>query len=291
VIHELKAQDFKLAGQVYEGLSYNLVIQSVIDNNTNGRIFVDNPANARRAVLWNQQDALLLEGIPYDSDFNESMAEVITQQIIPNAAQHHIPALSLHYFPETWEKTIQNMLRAYNPEKILRNLYWFRALEINWRRKIPMGFNMCRIDAALLEQTHLQHMDEVHGWIDSFWHSKADFLAKGIGYCLMHGDKIVSWCLSVYAGTKNLELGLATIPEFRNHGYATLTSAACVEYCIEHRIIPHWHCYKSNAASIAVAEKLGFEKVMEYPVYYFKINPQPLLISNKEENDGRDDAK
>jgi hypothetical protein len=54
VIHELKAQDFKLAGQVYEGLSYNLVIQSVIDNNTNGRIFVDNPANARRAVLMEQ---------------------------------------------------------------------------------------------------------------------------------------------------------------------------------------------------------------------------------------------
>jgi hypothetical protein len=187
VIHELKAQDFKLAGQVYEGLSYNLVIQSVIDNNTNGRIFVDNPDNARRAVLWNRQDALLLEGIPYDNDFNESMAEVITQQIIPNAAQRHIPALSLHYFPEAWEKTIQNMLRAYNPEKIMRNLYWFRALQINWRKKIPRGFSMCRIDAPFLEQTHLQHMDEVHGWIDSFWHSQSDFLTKGLA---------TAWCMA-----------------------------------------------------------------------------------------------
>jgi RimJ/RimL family protein N-acetyltransferase len=120
-------------------------------------------------------------------------------------------------------------------------------------------------------------MNELVGWIDSFRHSQTDFLSKGVGYCLTIDDKIVGWCISVYVGANNIELGLATIPEYRNQGYATLTSAACVEYCVEHQIVPHWHCFKSNTASIAVAEKVGFEKVMEYPVYRF--NTQPQLIN------------
>jgi hypothetical protein len=119
MLHELKAQDFKLARQVYEGLSYNLVIRSVIDNNTNGRIFVDNPANPRRAILWNCQDELLLEGIYYDNDFNQSLAEIITQKIIPDAVKRLIPALTLHYFPHAWEKTIPSIFQDFEPQKRL----------------------------------------------------------------------------------------------------------------------------------------------------------------------------
>jgi RimJ/RimL family protein N-acetyltransferase len=271
MIHELKAQDFKLARQVYEGLSYNLVIQSVIEKNTNGSIFVDDLLNPRGALLWNCQDELLLEGTPYDANFNLSLSEVITKQIIPQASSRGIPMLSLHFFPDAWEKTIQSTILKYlHPEKVNRNLYWFRALEVDWRRKLPTGFRMQQIDEQLLEQTQLKNYQEMCGWIDSFWHSQPNFLAKGIGYCLLEGDSIVSWCLSVYVGVKNIELGLATIPAYRNRGFATLVAAACVEYCSEHYIVPHWHCFKTNLASIAVAEKVGFEKVMEYPVYRFQ---------------------
>jgi len=271
MIHELKAQDYKLARQVYEGLSYNLVIQSVIENNTNGRIFVDNLLNPRGALLWNCVEEILLEGAPYDAKFNQALAEVITKQIIPAASGRNIPMLSLHYFPDAWEKTIENTILKYlHPEKAYRNLYWFRTLLIDWRKNLPKKFTMQRIDTQLLDQSQLKNYQDMCGWIDSFWHSRDDFLDKGVGYCLMEGDTIVSWCVSVYVGAQNYELGLATVPPYRNRGFATLTSAACVEYCVERRIVPHWHCFKTNLASIAVAEKVGFEKVMEYPVYRFQ---------------------
>jgi RimJ/RimL family protein N-acetyltransferase len=271
VIHELKAQDFKLARQVYEGLSYNLVIRSVTENNTNGRVFVDEYSNPRGALLWNCQDELLLEGPPYDPNFNLSLAEVIVKQIIPEASKRNIPMLSLHYFPDAWDKTIQSTILKYlHPEKETRNLYWFRALQIDWRKRLPSGCTMHRITADILEQTQLKNLQEMCSWIHSFWHTPADFLSKGVGFCLIDGDTILSWCLSVYVGAQNYELGLATIPPYRNRGYATLTAAACVDYCIAHKIVPHWHCFKSNLASIAVAEKVGFEKVMEYPVYRFQ---------------------
>jgi RimJ/RimL family protein N-acetyltransferase len=271
MIHELKVQDFKRARQVYEGLSYNLVIQSVIEHNTTGKIYVDDTANPRGALLWNNQDALLLEGTPCFGEFNQSLAKIISKQIIPNAFSRGIPVLSLHYFPDAWEKAIQNTLLKYmQVEKAYRNLYWFKAMKMDWRKNIPSGLSMCRIDAELLEQSHLKNIQELYGWISSFWRTSGDFLSKGIGYCLLDGDTITSWCLSVYAGGQNYELGLATIPPYRNQGHASLTSAACVAYCVEHQIVPHWHCYNTNASSIAVAEKVGFEKVMEYPVFRFQ---------------------
>ncbi|HSV86119.1 MAG TPA: GNAT family N-acetyltransferase, partial [Levilinea sp.] len=248
-----------------------LVIQSVIENNTNGQVFVDDPTNPKGALLWNCAEELLLEGTPFDTRFNQSLAGVLTKRIIPNACARHIPMLSLQYFPDAWENTIESTILKYlHPEKAFRNLYWFRALLVDWRRKIPPKFTMRRIDAELLEQTELKNYQDMCLWINSFWHSQSDFLAKGAGFCLMEGNSIISWCLSVYAGAQNFELGLATSPLHRNRGYATLTSAACVEYCLDQQIVPHWHCLKSNLASIAVAEKVGFEKVMEYPVYRFQ---------------------
>lgn len=271
MIHELKGQDYKLARHVYEGLSYNLVIQSVIEGNTNGQVFVDDQANPKRALLWNCAEDLLLEGTPYDNRFNQSLAGILRKRVIPIASARNIPMLSLQYFPDTWEKTIESTILKYsNPEKVYRNLYWFRALLVDWRRKLPPKFSMQRIDANLLQQTQLKNHQDMCTWINAFWHSQSDFLAKGAGFCLLDGDSIVSWCLSVYASVQNYELGLATSPLYRNRGYATLTSAACVEYCMDHQIVPHWHCYKNNLAAVAVAEKLGFEKVMEYPVYRFQ---------------------
>jgi RimJ/RimL family protein N-acetyltransferase len=271
MIHELKAQDFKLARHVYEGLSYNLVIYSVIEKNTNGRVYSDDPRNPRTSLLWNCQDALLLEGSPYNNNFNLELAEVIRKQIIPDAASKRIPVLSLHYFPDQWHKAIENTILQYlHPEKSHRNLYWFRSLRVDWRREIPAGIHMQRIDSSLLEQRQLKNYQDMCAWIDSYWHTQGDFLKKGVGYCLLKGDTILSWAVSVYVGGQNCELGLATIPPYRNRGYATLTAAACVEYCVENKIVPHWHCDKNNTPSITVAEKVGFEKVMEYPVYRFQ---------------------
>jgi tetratricopeptide (TPR) repeat protein len=50
---------------------------------------------------------------------------------------------------------------------------------------------------------------------------------------------------------------------------ATITSSATIEHALTHRIAEiGWHCYASNAPSIATARKVGFEKVRDYAVLY-----------------------
>ena len=41
-----------------------------------------------------------------------------------------------------------------------------------------------------------------------------------------------------------------------------------LRWCAERGITPHWHCDAANIASVRVAEKIGFERAMEYTVIY-----------------------
>jgi RimJ/RimL family protein N-acetyltransferase len=58
-------------------------------------------------------------------------------------------------------------------------------------------------------------------------------------------------------------------PQQRNRGFATAVAQAYLDHCMMHGWIPLWTADEINAASIAVAQNLGFEKVGEYPDFYF----------------------
>ena len=53
MIYELKPEHFSLVRPLYEDLTYNLVVEWVITGNTLGRIWMDDPAQPRTALLWN----------------------------------------------------------------------------------------------------------------------------------------------------------------------------------------------------------------------------------------------
>jgi RimJ/RimL family protein N-acetyltransferase len=130
---------------------------------------------------------------------------------------------------------------------------------------------MRRIDEALLANTNLGNIRAVEGWVRSFWHSLRDFVGTGFGFCVVRDGTILSWCLSVFVSDENFEFGIATAPDHRRKGLATLAAAACVEHCVENHRIPHWHCWEDNVPSIKVAEKVGFENPTLYTVYRFDL--------------------
>jgi RimJ/RimL family protein N-acetyltransferase len=67
--------------------------------------------------------------------------------------------------------------------------------------------------------------------------------------------------LTVFAAGDERELGLATNPQFRGRGLATLAAAACVAQAARESIHLHWRCWASNPPSAAIAEKLGFQRL------------------------------
>ena len=115
----------------------------------------------------------------------------------------------------------------------------------------------------------LFNRDQVLGWIESFWPSLEVFLERGFGYCVANRYAITSWCLSVFTAANRFELGVATGEGYRRQGHASLATAACLEHCLLNDLVPEWHCWEDNLASVKLAEKVGFEQRLSYPAYRF----------------------
>jgi hypothetical protein len=94
-------------------------------------------------------------------------------------------------------------------------------------------------------------------------------MEKGFGFCLLHENTIVSWCIADFVAGNDYEMGIHTDEDYRKRGFATLTVAAAVEHCLANGVENiGWHCWSSNVASAATAKKVGFEQTIEHPVYH-----------------------
>lgn len=267
----LQPGSYEHVRQLYEGLRFNLVIDSIIDGNTPAWVYADHPDAPQTALMWNRQDALLLGGYPGSPDTNRTLNRRLLTEIIPDARERYVPEMALFFTPGAWDAEVETVLAGLQPAKAARRFYHFGAPQVNWRTELPPGSEMHRIDENLLADRSLANVDSVVGWVRSFWASIRDFTETGFGYCLLVNRSIASWCLTVYASGMQYELGLATVPDYRARGFATLAAAACLDYCVEWDLAPHWHCWEDNPASIAVAEKVGFKSPVTYFVYRFGI--------------------
>jgi RimJ/RimL family protein N-acetyltransferase len=68
------------------------------------------------------------------------------------------------------------------------------------------------------------------------------------------------------------DMGIETVYDYQNMGLATSAASAFLEHCKEKSIKPHWECNAENLASRHVAEKVGFVKEHDYPIYYGKFS-------------------
>jgi RimJ/RimL family protein N-acetyltransferase len=267
---ELQKDHYTRVRPVFDTLRYNLVIDSVIAGNTPGKVWVDNEQTPRVALMWDYMDALLLAGEAQYTAVNQSLAALLNDTIVPEA-KAYLPELTLFYAPTAWEDQIDILLPDHQPIKAQRRYYEFGHVAFDWRAAMPHDCEMRRIDEALLTDTHLENVRAVEGWVRSFWHTQRDFVETGFGFCVVRENVILSWCLSVFVSGRNFEFGIATAPDHRRQGFATLAAAACVEHCVENNGMPHWHCWEDNIPSIKVAEKVGFEHPTPYTVYRFDL--------------------
>ena len=270
-MHELKDRDTWRLSDLFEDLRYNLLVDSIIAGNTPAWVYVDDVSDPRTGWMWNRMDTMLLAGRTDNRAFNEALSALLTERVIPDARGRRVPSLTLHYSPDAWEDEVDRLLPDMEPRVAWRRFYEFDRLKVDWREACPADCDVRCIDEALLENERLRNVERVVGWVLSFWRGIEAFTETGFGFCVVHGEAVASWCLTVYASGGDVELGLATVPDYRSRGYATLAAAACVEHGVERTITPHWHCDEENLPSIRVAEKVGFSNPTRYKVYTFAL--------------------
>ena len=119
------------------------------------------------------------------------------------------------------------------------------------------GFSLHKIDETLF--------DGCTGKITPYfsWDSKEEFLQKGAGFCVTHGDRPVAWAFSASVGGEEIDIGVETLPDYRRLGLAAKAAKAMIAYCLGENKRPVWACSSENEGSRRLAEKVGFVKTAE----------------------------
>lgn len=129
--------------------------------------------------------------------------------------------------------------------------------------KLPEGYELKRIDASIAAMPSLQEISpDFTGQFDS----AADFVKRGIGYCIMYQGEVVCAASSYSIYDDGIEIEIGTAPGHRRKGLATVVAAALILACLQDDKYPSWDA--ANEQSEASAKKLGYVSTGVYDAYH-----------------------
>ena len=114
------------------------------------------------------------------------------------------------------------------------------------------------------------HAVRQHTWSKDFTSNYPDYSAfKQLGFGFLIIEKqtgmLAAGASSFSSSLNNIEIEIATNPDYRKRGLATAVSAKMVLECIKRGKYPSWDA--ANLISVAIAQKLGYRFREEYTCY------------------------
>lgn len=107
--------------------------------------------------------------------------------------------------------------------------------------------------------------------------SAEDFVARGIGYCLVHGNRMRGAVYSSLVSSSGIEVSIYVQPDYRRRGVATVLASHLLIWCLERNLEPHWDA--ANLESCRLAEKLGYVQTGTYDAYFLTDYPVQSTLS------------
>lgn len=280
---------------LFRGPHLELVIDAVLAGNSPGLIWADDARNPRSALLWDGGRCFYLAGAADNGPLNEEWAELLSGQVLPQAAARGLDVFKVHYTGPEWERPAAAAFRCLAVTQRTR-VFYALAPETAGREPLSAtsgagaadpagaegaagtrsagageresaGLVLRPFDRNLVADPGLVHRDELLAEIESMWTSVQRFLDYGFGLCLLQGNEIACRCTAEYVSGRQCGVGIATRAGYQNRGLATLTTRAFLARCRHEGIAPHWDCWTTNLPSVAVAEKVGFVRLLECPVW------------------------
>jgi len=213
---------------------------------------------------------MFLLGSPENEEFNHSLSDYLTGQVIPQAQAAGRRAFIFHLSTAAWLPQLQHVLAGYELVPRTRQYYHCVPRRQDWQSLLLANFQIRPVDSHLLEETTLQHMDLLIEELGSERISVQDFLDRSFGFVVQRGDELVGWCLSEYNHDGCCEVGVATLEPYQRQGLGTAATLALLDQAalLGYRQVG-WHCWRENLPSAALARRAGFELVKESQVYLF----------------------
>ncbi len=273
MISELKKSEFyKCQELLYE--HGQLEAKAVIEGVNPGRVFVDDFELPTSGLIWlGNNDGFIFIGNEKNDQFNNNLNNFIDHTIIPEARK-----VELNWFEgignhRKWNETIEKVLKDRKLGSWNQRVYTLQKDNFKGNNEIEVeeGYKAVKISKALYEnkESTIRNSEFLQASILEFWSSSERFFSRGIGYCMIYKNEIVSICFSGFVAGNIHAVSIETLEAHRGKKLAQKLAESFVKDCLNNHITPYWDCMESNKPSIAVAENLGFKQVNDYIGYDF----------------------
>ena len=263
MICELENTHFSKVADLFQGRKQYLPVFAIINGNFPGRIFVDDEDCPNTALVWAISRWAYVDGNPQKGSFNDSLASLIKDVIIPGSLQIKMNWFELYTADSAdWKAAIDDSLGGYKPERHYETVFTFdRGRYLASRRSpaLPEGSRIERAKFPILPDAARDAP-----FVAERFGAKTSF-----GYRLLRDNKVISVCRSNgFISGREFMIDIYTSDEDqRCKGCATAVGTALIDYCLKQRYIPLWETTLDNVPSQKVAHKLGFVESGSYPVY------------------------
>lgn len=132
---------------------------------------------------------------------------------------------------------------------------------------LPKGYEIMKVDKNIAQSSSFNELSED---FTSQFDSIDDFINRGIGYAILHEGKVVSAATSFSIYDEGIEIEVASHPDHRRKGLATIVASALILDCIDRGKYPSWD--GANSESVELAKKLGYVFKESYDTYFIDSN-------------------
>lgn len=255
---ELNSTQFHKVNPLFQNIEHSAaIVYAVLERNSPGRIFVDQPNTPTVALLYAEGAFFYIAGSGTSQALSQALVPVIFTNLLP---QINDKEMVLFSFSSALRNTLDGLFREQGVIQIVRKVFKFNPdlfrAHPDRKASLPEGFDLRVMDQQMSEQ--YPHIKPI-----------VDPATKRLGVCLLNGTEIASECSSIFVGKGEAEIDIHTDPKYQGKGYATLTAGAFIELCMARGLSPQWSCWPERQASIALAKKLGFEELPDVPAHYW----------------------
>ena len=267
----LKPDTYASVHSLFENKTCHLAVVTVLTGSLKGRVYVDDPANPRTAILLpSNRHRVYVSGEPDP----HLLADVI--HLLSKEVREESYGFVMYDSPShSWQSVLEQVLPKQTIASRARQLYRLREPSRTAPSSLPEPIIIGRIDEMMGADPTLVNrdllLDEIHSESPSLEH----FFRQNFGFCARDGQRLVAWCLAEYHSQGRYELGIETIKAYQRQGIATHLADTVIRHAFAQGATEiGWHCWADNTPSVATALKVGFEKGLDYLVYSGQYRPE-----------------
>ena len=223
-----------------------------------GRVLADSKTDPRFAVLEMPQFKVsILGGDPAHPSVTRYIEALPKYAKLILSSEGFIPVLQ-NVHPGKW---VQLERYAFSTENLNAD-----SLQ-QFKTQLPTGFQVKKIDIALANQLVSDKKNEFANHHGMNFPSLEEFVSRGFGYCVLHGDEIACVASTFVICEGGMEIQIDTKKKYRGKGLATVAAAYLIAHSLENSMDPGWDAATQTSAKFA--EKLGFTPQGTYFMHVF----------------------